>query len=289
MEERIARVLDQLFAAPRENFVEARKKLVAELRARGQKEDAKIVGAVQKPTATAWAVNHVATHHADALANFLKAITRLRDAQTDALRGGDAQAFRGANRELSARIAEIVELAKAALEESGGEASVAQLRRISQSLHATPFASTEELTRLARGHLEKDLETPSDFGVFAGAIPERAVTEAEPPPPPPAKKSEPPPPPLDLRAAREAKQKAKAAAELEAKLAKKREADAREAQERKEKEEREARERKRALIEEAQADAAELEKLARAAEKKAAEAREAADDAAARLRDLRSS
>jgi hypothetical protein len=272
MEERIARVLDQLFAAPREDFVAVRKKLVTELRARGQKEDAKIVGATQKPTATAWAINHVATHHAEALAKFLKATTRLRDAQTEALRGGDAQAFRAANRELTARIAEIVELAKRALAESGGEPSVAQLRRISQSLHATPFASAEEIARLARGHLEKDLEAPSDFGVFAGAVPERTIAEGPP------------------------KREAKAAAELEAKLASKREAEAREAKERKEeakerkeKEEREARERRRALIKEARAEALELEKLAQVAEKRAAEARRAADAAAAHVSELEAS
>lgn len=64
----------------------------------------------------------------------------------------------------------------------------------------------------------------------------------------------------------------KIAAEREAKLAKKREAEEREAKERKEKEEREAREKKRALIEEAQA-----------------EARRAADDAAAHVRQLEES
>ena len=82
MEERLLGYLDQLFSAPREAFVEARKKLVAEI-------------------------------------------------------------------------------AKAALAESGGEANVGQLRRIFQSLQATPFASAEELTRLARGHLVNDLEGPS--------------------------------------------------------------------------------------------------------------------------------
>lgn len=272
MEEGILRYLDPLFAAPREDFVEARKKLVAELRARGQKEDAKIVASIQKPTATAWAINRVATHHAEALANFLKAVSRLRAAQTDALRGGDAQAFRGANRELTARIAEIVDLAKTALADSGTEANLAQLRRISQSLHATPFASTEELARLARGHLDKDLEAPSDFEVFAGAVLERPIARPKPaavPEPVSAKET-------------------KVAQKLEAKLAAKREAEAREAKERAAKEEA-ARAKRQALVEEARAEAAELEERARAAERKAAEARRSADKAAAHVRHLESS
>ena len=266
MEERLLGYLDQLFSAPREAFVEARKKLVAELRARGQKDDAKIIASTQKPSTTAWAINHVATHHGEALANFLGAASRLRGAQTDALRGGDAPAFRGVNRELTARIAEIVELAKAALAESGGEANVGQLRRISQSLQATPFASAEELTRLARGHLVKDLEGPSDFEMFAGAMPARAVAKEVPPPPP--KKVEPPPvrappaPERDPHAEREAR-KAKEAKKAEA-----------------------ARAQKRALVEEAKTEAVELDAVATVAEKRAAEARRLADKAAAHVRRL---
>ncbi|MCW3062993.1 MAG: hypothetical protein JWN32_165, partial [Solirubrobacterales bacterium] len=52
--------VDQLYAVPLEEFVPERTRLAKELRAQGEETAAAELAKLPKPTAAAWALNHVA-------------------------------------------------------------------------------------------------------------------------------------------------------------------------------------------------------------------------------------
>jgi hypothetical protein len=170
----LAPFVERLYGEPLERFTAARKELAGELRARGAGEEAAELARMKKPSRTAWALGRVARKHGEALASFLRATERLRDAQKEAMKHGKVAPMREASRALHGEIAAVVALAKKELAASGGEASVAQLRAITRSLQAVPFASRDEVERLTKGTLVDDIDAPSDFGVFGPAPPSSA-------------------------------------------------------------------------------------------------------------------
>ena len=104
--------VDQLHAVPLEDFVAERKRLAKELRSGGDRDAAAELAKLPKPSAPAWALNHVAREEPAAVADWLGATGALRDASTHADRSsGDAlraamAAHREATRQLLATVRE---------------------------------------------------------------------------------------------------------------------------------------------------------------------------------------
>jgi len=98
--------IDRLFAAPLAEYVSERKRLAKELRGDGDREAAAEIAKWPKPTAPAWALNHLAREAPDELAPWLDAAAALRDASTHASEvGGDAvRAAMAAHREATKRL-----------------------------------------------------------------------------------------------------------------------------------------------------------------------------------------
>jgi hypothetical protein len=102
--------VDQLHAVPLEDFVAERKRLAKELRSGGDRDAAAELAKLPKPSAPAWALNHVAREEPAAVADWLEATGALRDASAHADRSsGDAlraamAAHRDATRQLLATV-----------------------------------------------------------------------------------------------------------------------------------------------------------------------------------------
>jgi hypothetical protein len=92
--------VEQLYAAPPARFTPLRSELVAEAKKAGDKELARAIGALRKPTVAAWAVNHFVREHADELEEFREFAELLREAQ----RSLDADQLRLLGRERSRRV-----------------------------------------------------------------------------------------------------------------------------------------------------------------------------------------
>ncbi|MDQ3824053.1 MAG: hypothetical protein M3321_12520, partial [Actinomycetota bacterium] len=79
--------LDDLYGRPLAEFTAARNDLAKRLKKAGQADEAARVGALGKPTVSAWAVNQLARRQADRVSELLDAGGALVDAQRGALAG----------------------------------------------------------------------------------------------------------------------------------------------------------------------------------------------------------
>jgi hypothetical protein len=253
--------VDALYALPLDEFTKARDELAKELRAAGDKEAADEVKSLRKPSVTAWAVNLLAHHEPDEVAQLLDLGDELRDAQESAMSGGGAVELREATRALRHAIREAVDWAAALAKDNGRAVGTGNLDRMGTTLLA---ATTDDAGRelLQRGRLTEDLEPPGFGGLTAA------------PPPAPAK-------------AKTKKSKAKAVADDgERKEAETAVRDLRKEADQAEHEAADARRRAddaQAAAELARADADKEAKAAEDAEREAADARQRLEDAERRL------
>jgi hypothetical protein len=157
-----ADALDELYAAPLEEFISTRDALVRRLREEGEREAAGRVAKLRKPSVAAWAVNQVVRRHREGTEDLLRQGERLR-------RPRDAGEFRVASRERQEAVAGLLEQAAAILEESGHGDSASVRERITQTLLAAS-ADAAMAERLELGRLERELEPSSD----AWTLPELA-------------------------------------------------------------------------------------------------------------------
>ena len=97
--------VEQLYAASPARFTPLRSELVAVARKAGDKDLAKTIGALRKPTVAAWAVNHFVRDHADELEELREFAELLREAQ----RTLDADQLRVLGRERSRRVDALAE------------------------------------------------------------------------------------------------------------------------------------------------------------------------------------
>jgi hypothetical protein len=151
------RDIDQLYGLPLDEFTAARNALVRDLRKSRRKQDAEEVRALKKPPATAWAVNQVARREPAKVAELIRAGDTLRKAQRDVL-GGKTADVREASRAQHELADELVDEARAVLEEAGTKATQAAAQRISTTLRA---ASTDPNAAklLRKGRLTEDIES----------------------------------------------------------------------------------------------------------------------------------
>jgi hypothetical protein len=83
--------VERLQAVPLEDFVAERKRLAKELRDAGHREAAAELAKLPKPSAPAWALNHLAREEPGLIGAWIEATEALRDASTRASEvGGDA-------------------------------------------------------------------------------------------------------------------------------------------------------------------------------------------------------
>jgi hypothetical protein len=76
----LEQAVDQLHAAPLEDFVAERKRLAKELRGAGERAAAAELAKLPKPTPPAWALNHLARDEPARVAAWLDAVAELREA-----------------------------------------------------------------------------------------------------------------------------------------------------------------------------------------------------------------
>lgn len=154
--------LDDLYAAPLDQFVKIRNEIAGRLKKDGDDEAAARVAALKKPSVSAWTVNQLARSGSLDLQRLIKAGEALELAQSRAMSGEDSSGFEQARRDEAAAISLLRNAAKEVLRAP----SPAVLDRIVSTLRAG-VATREGRTLLKLGRLTEDLE-PTGFGSFAG-------------------------------------------------------------------------------------------------------------------------
>ncbi|MGA7123569.1 MAG: hypothetical protein WBY94_25925 [Polyangiaceae bacterium] len=164
----MADALDKLYAAPFEGFVSLRRELSAGLRAAGDLAAARTLGAANKPTRTAWALNQVARNHPA----LVEAIIDSWRAAAAAQKSRDADAIREGVRRYREAIGEAVRAARSILAGDGVSLSIAQARRMSETLQALATDETER-ARLLAGRLTQDVPINDPFAGLEVSTPGR--------------------------------------------------------------------------------------------------------------------
>ena len=247
-----------LYRLPPGEFVAARDQLARQLRAAGDREAARRVAALRRPSISAWAANQLARAAPHAMAELLEVGADLAKAQRDALAGppGAARRLRAASAQLRAAISRLTQRAETLLARAGHAATDATLDRLAATLRAAATADQATRASLAEGRLPGDLD-PAGFGPLLGDVAPAEADDAGPAAAPP-----PEPPVPDSAGARRAR--------------------AREAAQRALERTGQAAEQARAALEQAEAMAAGQRRGARAARQRADEVDAAAQDLAER-------
>jgi hypothetical protein len=155
---------DDLYALPLDEFTPARNELEKQLRGDGERERAKAVKALRKPTASAWALNQVARRRGKDVERLVAAGERLRAAQEQLLEGGDRDELTEAAAEERELVGELAAAAAAIAGEAGIATGAALDDKLRATLHAA--ATDEETAReLAAGRLTREREAVGLFGM----------------------------------------------------------------------------------------------------------------------------
>jgi hypothetical protein len=184
---------DELYAGSPDDFVERRTALVAEARAARDRPLAKAIGALRRPTRTAWLLNRLARDDAEGVAELLALGTALEDAQRR-MSGPDLRRLSAERRTLVDRLARDAVRRGA---EVGYPAADTALQEVSQSLQAA-LGDAETADLLRRGRLT----TALSYGGFGSADLMAAMAASLPGGPataPPAPEPEPEDEPADER------------------------------------------------------------------------------------------
>lgn len=173
--ERVSGAVAELYGADPAEFTARRKSLADEARAAGERDAAKEIAALRKPTRAAWVVNTLARADPDAPDRLAQLGAELRAAAESR----DGQRLR----ELSARRGELIDaLAGQALEAAGvAEPSAALRSEVTETL-TSAMADPDT----ARGFAAGTLTRPAEWAGF-GAFTPPAETSA--PPAPPSKRA----------------------------------------------------------------------------------------------------
>jgi hypothetical protein len=157
--------VDKLHAVPLEDFVEERKRLAKELRAAGDRAAAAELAKLAKPSAPAWALNHLAREEPGTIGDWLAAAETLRDASeradrssADALRSAIA-AHRDATRALLATVRDKAR-------PNGRELSEQMVDRVRDLLQAAT-ADPDAAERLRAGLVVEGGDEPEPVGLVA--------------------------------------------------------------------------------------------------------------------------
>lgn len=156
----LERELDALYALPLNEFTRARNDLASRLKRAHQADASAAVRSLKKPTAVAWAANHLARAVPDQVASLLEAGRRLRETQQRAL-AGEADQADVAEAASAERVAVRV-LVSSARQELGPRATSSLLDRLDRTLQAVAVDEAAQQL-LVRGRLTDEL-TAVGFG-----------------------------------------------------------------------------------------------------------------------------
>ncbi|GAB3748034.1 hypothetical protein [Microlunatus parietis] len=168
----------ELYAGSPDGFVARRKELADQAKKEGDKELAKRVGALRRPTKSAWLVNLLAHHDPDRIESWLELGTALSDAQQrlagDQLRELNQQRATAA-RQLSRRAAELAK-------EAGQSTTDTALQEVASTLQAA--WTDPELAEAVRNGWVSQVVAYGGFGPLTpGAVPAPAPAKAAKPKP----------------------------------------------------------------------------------------------------------
>lgn len=177
-------VADELYAVPPDEFIGARDAAVATARERGDRELAKAIGRLRRPTKAAWLANLLARHRAAQLEGLLGLATGLADAQ----RTLDGTALRQLSSKRHQLVAAMAREAGRLAQEAGDPAAEGVLRELQGILDAA-LARPEIAEQVRSGRLTRTL---SYTGFGPEADPDAAPAPPTRPAPPEPRAEEPP-------------------------------------------------------------------------------------------------
>ena len=152
--------VDELFLLPLREFTAARDRLAAQLVAAKQRDRARVVKALRRPTVAAWVVNQLAHRHAAAVRRLLDAGAVLRRAQYALGRRGSADDFRAATKRRQETLRELRALAAPLLREAGSAAHLDDVLATLEAASVDPAAAKA----VTSGRLSRELPRPAGFG-----------------------------------------------------------------------------------------------------------------------------
>jgi hypothetical protein len=157
---------DELYGLPPGEFTGARDARAKELRAAGEREAAKEVKGLRKPTVAAWALNQLSRRRGKDLDRLLAAGEQLRAAQEELLAGGDRSALQEAAADERELVAKLSADAAAMASEAGKRGSGLQ-EKVAETLHAAAL-DEETADELRAGRLTREREAIGGFGAAGG-------------------------------------------------------------------------------------------------------------------------
>ena len=170
-DDRFDRAADELYAAEPERFVERRTAL-AKVLAKDDRDAARRVKALKKPTVAAWGLNSVARERSDDIAELVAAGAAVRRAQRGAVAGEDP----GALRDAVDRRRGLIRAMADAVVDVAGESHRDDAEATLEAASVDPEVAEE----LRRGRLVKATARPTgldDLAGMAADVPEPAPPE----------------------------------------------------------------------------------------------------------------
>lgn len=170
-------IADALYALPPEDFVPARDDEAAAARERGDRELARAIGRLRRPTRPAWLANLLARHRADQLDGLITLATGLAQAQ----RTLDGAQLRALSSQRNRAVAAMAREAGRLAQDAGSPATDAQLRELHGILEAA-LAQPDVAREVRTGRLTRTLRY-TGFGpdTDPDAVPVPAPRAAAPP------------------------------------------------------------------------------------------------------------
>ena len=158
-----------LYGLPLEEFTARRNALAKELKAAGEGEAARLVGALKKPKQSAWVVNRLARTEGDTVGELLETADRLSE-------GGSRSTIREATDRRHDLVRRLMKRAEVELSEGGRNPSTTTLEEVRRTLYAAVDENDRELLR--HGTLTEPIEASGFGGDWS--LGEEPETETEP-------------------------------------------------------------------------------------------------------------
>jgi hypothetical protein len=178
-------MLDELFGAPLDKFVETRDRLAADLLRAGSKDESRALKKVKRPSPSAWATNQVVRRARPEVDDFLGASDRLRRSQAAVVAGrGGETGYQAGVESLRQATAALGQAARTVLAEAGRGDDRHLVERVLANVRAAALADARREELLA-AQLASDVDDGGAlFGGLLGAatLPDEAVPEPPPSP-----------------------------------------------------------------------------------------------------------
>jgi len=175
--------IDALYAGDPNGFTAARKRLAADLRTAGRRDDARAVASLRRPTRAAWAIDHLLLQEPGRLDGIVAAGKRLRRAHEEVAAGHDRGLVHRAADARRACIGALAADAVALLEERGVAGAGGHREEIEATLEAASTdAAVAALAR--RGRLVTAVPRPAGFAALLDLALSPTTTSAREVPPP---------------------------------------------------------------------------------------------------------